>query len=294
MNKTKLRAYARLIARKGANVQRGQEVFISAGLDQPEFVQMVVEECYKCKAKSVVVEWYYQPLTKVRYRYESLKTLSELPDYAEARWKHKAEVLPCRIFLDSDDPDGLKGINQEKLGKAQQKLGPIIKHQPAATLDLAIGLTSVFQQSMGGHYRSQTINNMALGSYNASFEPGRTKNDWLTRDEAIVDAYVANPLNQFVFTVNGYYNLFRGLRYSERQVNLDKIPKDLPILVVSGANDPVGEFGKGPRLVAESFMKTGIQDVTLKLYPDDRHEILNELDRETVYQDLLAWIEKRM
>lgn len=167
-------------------------------------------------------------------------------------------------------------------------------YQPAATLDLAIGLTSVFQQSMGGHYRSQTINNMALGSYNASFEPGRTKNDWLTRDEAIVDAYVANPLNQFVFTVNGYYNLFRGLRYSERQVNLDKIPKDLPILVVSGANDPVGEFGKGPRLVAESFMKTGIQDVTLKLYPDDRHEILNELDRETVYQDLLAWIEKRM
>ena len=127
MNKTKLRAYARLIARKGANVQRGQEVFISAGLDQPEFVQMVVEECYKCKAKTVVVEWYYQPLTKVRYRYESLKTLSALPDYAEARWKHKAEVLPCRIFLDSDDPDGLKGINQEKLGKAQQKLGPIIK-----------------------------------------------------------------------------------------------------------------------------------------------------------------------
>ena len=74
----------------------------------------------------------------------------------------------------------------------------------------------------------------------------------------------------------------------------DKIPKELPVLIVSGANDPVGEFGKGPRMVAESYKKTGLQDVTLKLYPDDRHEILNELDKETVDQDLLAWMEERM
>ena len=167
-------------------------------------------------------------------------------------------------------------------------------YQQPSTLDLAIGLTAVLQQARGGHFRSEMINNMALGSYNASFEPGRTKNDWLTKDEAIVDAYVANPLNQFIFTVNGYYNLFRGLRYAERQENLDKIPKDLPILVVSGANDPVGEFGKGPRMVVEFYRKTGIQDVTLKLYPDDRHEILNELDKETVDNDLLQWMEERM
>ena len=167
-------------------------------------------------------------------------------------------------------------------------------YQPNSTLDLAIGLTAVFQQARGGHYRSDTINNMALGSYNKSFEPARTKNDWLTKDEAIVDAYEANPLNQFKFTVNGYYNMFRGMRYCQRQENLDKIPKDLPVLVVSGANDPVGEFGKGPRMVAEAYRKTGLQDVTLKLYPDDRHEILNELDKETVDHDLLAWIEERM
>ena len=166
-------------------------------------------------------------------------------------------------------------------------------YQQPATLDLAIGLTAVFQQARGGHYRSDTINNMALGSYNAAFEPGRTKNDWLTKDEAIVDAYTANPLNQFVFTVNGYYNLFRGLRYAEREQNINKIPKDLPILVVSGGKDPVGEFGKGPRIVAQTYQKCGIRDVTLKLYPDDRHEILNELDKETVYQDLLQWIEAR-
>ena len=166
--------------------------------------------------------------------------------------------------------------------------------QPAPTLDLAIGLTAALQRIRGGHYRSPLINGMALGSYNAAFEPGRTKNDWLTRDEAIVDAYVANPLNQFVFTVNGYNSLFRAIRYSERRKNLARIPKDLPILVVSGGKDPVGNFGKGPRTVAEAFRTAGITDVTLKLYPDDRHELLNELDRDAVYQDLLTWLEARL
>ena len=167
-------------------------------------------------------------------------------------------------------------------------------YQPNAKLDAAIALTAVFQRANGGHYRSITVNNMALGSYNAAFEPGRTKCDWLTRDEAIVDAYVANPLNQFTFTVNGYYNLFRGMRYCQRQVNLNRIPKDLPILVVSGERDPVGDFGKAPKTVAEIYRRTGIRDVTLKLYPEDRHEILNELDRETVDRDILAWLEGHM
>ena len=97
-----------------------------------------------------------------------------------------------------------------------------------------------------------------------------------------------------MFTVNGYYNMFRGMRYAQRQANLDRIPKDLPILVVSGQNDPVGDFGKGPRIVAETYQETGIRDVTLKLFPDDRHEILNELDKETVDRYLLDWIEARM
>ncbi|MBR1677198.1 MAG: lysophospholipase [Clostridia bacterium] len=167
-------------------------------------------------------------------------------------------------------------------------------YQPIATLDLGIALTAVFQQARGGHFRSDMINNMALGSYNKSFEPSRTKNDWLTRDEAIVDAYEANPLNQFKFTVNGYYNLFRGMRYCQRKENLEKIPKKLPILVVSGQNDPVGEFGKAPKTVAQIYKDTGIEDVTLKLFPDDRHEILNELDKEEVDKYLLDWLKERM
>ena len=127
MKKTILRKYARLIAECGANVQKGQEVFILAGLDQPEFVAMVVDECYKLGAKRVVVDWDYQPLEKLHVRHQSVRTLSELTDYQEARYKHYLEKLPCRIYIDSDDPDGLRGINQKKQAAARQKRYPLIK-----------------------------------------------------------------------------------------------------------------------------------------------------------------------
>lgn len=127
MKKTVLRRYAQLIARCGVNVQKGQEVFIAAELDQPEFVKMLVEECYKLKAKKVVVDWDYQPLTKLHVKYRSLSTLSKLENYELSRWQHYVDTIPCRIYLLSEDPDGLNGINQEKLAKAQQKKFPIIK-----------------------------------------------------------------------------------------------------------------------------------------------------------------------
>lgn len=127
MKKTVLRSYARLIARCGVNIQPGQEVFIEADLDQPEFVQMLVEECYKCKAKKVVVDWNYQPLQKIHYRYRTLTTLGKVEKYEEARWQHYVDTIPCRIYLISEDPDGLRGINQEKMAKAQQKRYPIAK-----------------------------------------------------------------------------------------------------------------------------------------------------------------------
>ena len=94
MKKTVLREYAKLIAKVGANVQKGQEVFITAELDQPEFVAMLVDECYKLKAKKVVVDWSYQPLTKLHVRYRSLKTLSTLDNYEEARWRRYCMVRP--------------------------------------------------------------------------------------------------------------------------------------------------------------------------------------------------------
>ncbi|MBO6052973.1 MAG: aminopeptidase [Clostridia bacterium] len=127
MKKTVLRKYARLIAEAGVNVQRGQEVFIVAGLDQPEFVRMVAEECYKLGASRVTVDWDYQPLTKVDNRYAAVETLGTLTGYQKARWEHYLEKIPCRIYLDSDDPDGLRGVDQDKMLRVQQMRYPQIK-----------------------------------------------------------------------------------------------------------------------------------------------------------------------
>ena len=127
MKKTVLREYARLIVRCGVNVQKGQEVVIYADLDQPEFVQMVVEEAYKAKAKKVTVEWNYQPLTKIHTRYRSVTTMGTVEEWQKAKYQHEVDVVPCRIHLMSEDPDGLKGINMEKVTKARRMSYPIIK-----------------------------------------------------------------------------------------------------------------------------------------------------------------------
>ena len=127
MNKTRLRKYAYLIASKGANIQKGQEVFITAELDQPEFVEMLVKECYKLGAKKVVVDWTYQPLEKLAVKYQSSKTLGSLDDWQMKKWEHQLDVLPAKIFLTSEDPDGLKGINQAKYSKARAARSIAIK-----------------------------------------------------------------------------------------------------------------------------------------------------------------------
>jgi len=127
MKKTVLREYAKLIIRCGVNVQKGQDVMIYAGLDQPEFVQMVVEEAYKAKARKVIVEWNYDPLAKIHVRYQSVKTLGAVPEWQKARQQHFCDTLPARIHLVSDDPDGWKGMNFQKMAKARQMSYPILK-----------------------------------------------------------------------------------------------------------------------------------------------------------------------
>ena len=127
MKKTTMQKYARLIAQKGVNVQKNQEVIIRAGLDQPEFVKMVAEECYRKGAKKVTVEWNYQPLTKVNYRYRSLKSLSTMDEWQVEKLRHQVDALPAVIHIESEDPDGLKGVDQSKVSKAQRAIYPIVK-----------------------------------------------------------------------------------------------------------------------------------------------------------------------
>ena len=127
MKKATLRAYARLIVRSGINVQKGQEVLVYADLDQPEFVQMVVEEAYKAKASKVIVEWNYAPLEKIHVRHQSVKTLGAVEKWQLERQEHFCQAMPARIHLVSEDPDGLKGMNMEKMAKSRQLRYPILK-----------------------------------------------------------------------------------------------------------------------------------------------------------------------
>ena len=127
MKQTILRKYARLIARVGVNIQKGQEVIIFCDLDQPRFVELLVDECYKAGAKKVRVEFRYQPLEKLHARHQTVTTMAKVEEWEKARLQHYVDTLPCRIYLESEDPDGLKGINQEKIAKADQKSYPIVK-----------------------------------------------------------------------------------------------------------------------------------------------------------------------
>ena len=127
MKKTVLKKYADLLVRCGLNVQKGQEVMIFADLDQPEFVQMVVEAAYKAKAKKVIVEWSYQPLAKVHNKYQTVKTMGTVEEWQKARQQHFCDVLPARLHLVSSDPDGLKGMDMVKMAKARKMSYPIMK-----------------------------------------------------------------------------------------------------------------------------------------------------------------------
>ena len=127
MKKTVMKKYAQLIAVTGANVQKGQEVMINSSVETAEFARMVAEECYRAGAKKVIVEWSYQPLEKTNYRYRSIKTLSTIEKWEIERLEHRATVLPAMIYLESEDPDGLAGVNQQKVAKARQARYPIIK-----------------------------------------------------------------------------------------------------------------------------------------------------------------------
>ncbi|MDD3938920.1 MAG: aminopeptidase [Bacilli bacterium] len=122
-----LRKYAELIVKVGANVQKGQDVIVYAELDQPRIVEYVVAEAYKAGAKSVTVRWSHSPIDKIRYKKESIKSLSEVPNWIIEREKHYVKTLPATIYILSEDPDSLKGVNQAKLAKVGQAVYPILK-----------------------------------------------------------------------------------------------------------------------------------------------------------------------
>ena len=138
---------------------------------------------------------------------------------------------------------------------------------------------------------SKLVDKMAFSGNNKPFAPARTPFDWLSRDEKEVDKYVADPLCGFMFTGKAYADFFGGLSALTDEKRLAGMKKDLPVYFLSGDHDPVGQMGEGVKKVADDFRKAGMQDVTVKLYPDARHELFNETNRDEVDVDLAAWLE---
>ena len=167
---------------------------------------------------------------------------------------------------------------------------------PEKMTNLALKLTGFVTKFRGVKYRSKLIQSLAFGADYKGFDMSGEKpeDSWLTKDVEIVKQYYNEPRCTFMFTVNGYKGLFEAVNYSCNPENAAKIPKKLPLFIVSGAQDPVGGLGKGVMDVYEMYKSAGIQDLTYKLYDNDRHEILNETDRKVVYSDLLAWMNVRI
>lgn len=160
------------------------------------------------------------------------------------------------------------------------------------TLDSALFLVRMNALFCGWKHRSKMIKKLAFGSYNKKFAPARTANDWLSKNPENVDAYESDALCGFDFTDNGYNFLFNIIKQACSSKVLDRTPKNLPVYFVAGAMDPVGDYGKGVIKAKNKFIEYAVKDVSITLYDDCRHEILNDDCKEQVYGDLIAFFEK--
>lgn len=166
-------------------------------------------------------------------------------------------------------------------------------HISRAKAKFGILVASILEKIRGGRYRSKIVRSLTFGKPYRKYDlDGKDyEKSWLTKDAEIVKEYYANPKCTFLFSVNAYKGLFEAVYFDSCSKNIEKIPKDLPIFMISGAEDPVGDLGEGVKHVYESYKQAGIKEITCKLYENDRHEILNETDKEAVYLDILTWLD---
>lgn len=155
----------------------------------------------------------------------------------------------------------------------------------------AVKLISIFK---GDRYRSPLLTGLAFGSYNKRCEKDEGPNAWICSDRELMKKHDGDKYATFMFTAAGYGVLFDTLTYLAKKTDFDKIPKNLPVLVMAGTEDPVGAYGKEPAAFAKQCLDAGIKDVDLKLYEGDRHEVLNEKDKERVWEDLFVWLKAHM
>ena len=218
-----------------------------------------------------------------------------------------ADIHQLRIMMHEEFPDlpylmlghsmGSFLVRQyitEKEGRYAEGLSGVIVMgtgwQPGAVLAAGKAVARMLGINKVGK-RAKAIDVLSFGSYLKKIKDPRTTSDWLTRDEKIVDWYRAQPWCTFYFTPNGYYHMFRGMQKAHDIKRMHNLPGGLPILFASGAEDPVGNWGEGVRKAFMVYTDNTDCEVSIRLYDDDRHEILNELDRDKVYADMLEFLD---
>ena len=166
--------------------------------------------------------------------------------------------------------------------------------QPGLVLAAGLAACKLERLRLGKRGRSKLLQNLCFGAYNRQFKPNRTPSDWVSSVEAVVDEYMADPFCPAMPTVTLMHDMLSGIKFNQSKANLAKMDPRTPILFLAGELDPVGNRGKGVRQAYQSFLDAGCTDVTLKLYPKGRHEMLNEFNREEVYQQLLDWMLRQL
>ena len=167
--------------------------------------------------------------------------------------------------------------------------------QPQAKLAGGRAVAEVVCAAQGPSSASKLVNDLAFGGYNKAFAPNRTGYDWLSADSENVDRYIADPLCGADATVGLFRQMLHGIAFNQNPKNLTRMDSSLPVLLISGDRDPVGDMGKGVRRTADAFRKAGLSDVTVKLYPGLRHEILNEKGwQREIFRDIGLWLTAKL
>lgn len=167
-------------------------------------------------------------------------------------------------------------------------------HQSPALVLGGNAAASVMAKLNGAMGDGAKLDSLAFGTYLSKIENPRTKFDWLSRDAEQVDKYIADPLCGFVGKIGLYRDMMQGIKFITNEKNLAQMNKEKPVYFMSGDGDPVGDYGKGVERAYKAFCNAGLHDVFMRLYPGGRHEMLNETNKEQVYQDILNWLNEKI
>lgn len=207
---------------------------------------------------------------------------NEYPELPYVLFGHSMGSFLTRTYL-IKHPDKYDGVILSGTG-----------HQSPALVLGGNAAASVMAKLNGAMGDGAKLDSLAFGTYLNKIENPRTKFDWLSRDTEQVDKYIADPLCGFVGKIGLYRDMMQGIKFITDKENIAQMNKEKPVYFMSGDGDPVGDYGKGVERAYKAFCDAGLHDVFMRLYPGGRHEMLNETNKEQVYQDILSWLNEKI